>query len=189
MATYITEDGSVYYENVPEEKRTLFPNIPMIKTPEGYDNLVESIAEAYDDTKTYSVGDYVLYDSRLYVCITNIETAEVFDNEKWEETEIGNKLTDLKSQIANIYIVSGALSAVSGETNINAAKRAYNAGLLPTGRPFIGVFVAGSYRFISGYLYLSGDDLYGCGFCGTYNINTLFTVNGGVWASQTSLSS
>lgn len=26
MATYITEDGNVYYENVPEEKRALFPN-------------------------------------------------------------------------------------------------------------------------------------------------------------------
>ena len=29
MATYITEDGSVYYENVPEEKRELFPNTPL----------------------------------------------------------------------------------------------------------------------------------------------------------------
>lgn len=26
MATYITENGSVFYENVPEEKRELFPN-------------------------------------------------------------------------------------------------------------------------------------------------------------------
>ena len=35
MATYITEDGSVYYENVPEEKRKLFPNIhDFLSSPE-----------------------------------------------------------------------------------------------------------------------------------------------------------
>ena len=50
MATYITEDGYVYYENVPEEKRALFPNLRegggvVIQTVTGDEPVIEGWAD------------------------------------------------------------------------------------------------------------------------------------------------
>lgn len=42
MATFITEDGNVYYENVPENKRALFPNEPGTQV---YNQLQENKAD------------------------------------------------------------------------------------------------------------------------------------------------
>lgn len=44
MATYITEDGNVYYENVPEEKRELFPNLS-----EGASVIIKTITDTDPD--------------------------------------------------------------------------------------------------------------------------------------------
>lgn len=45
-----------------------------------------SIAEAYDSTQTYDVGDVVMYEGLLYKCITAITVAEAWDSTKWERT-------------------------------------------------------------------------------------------------------
>lgn len=45
-----------------------------------------SIAEAYDSTQTYDVGDVVMYEGLLYKCITAISVAEAWDSTKWERT-------------------------------------------------------------------------------------------------------
>lgn len=45
-----------------------------------------SIAEAYDSTQTYDVGDVVMYEGLLYKCITAISVAEAWDSAKWERT-------------------------------------------------------------------------------------------------------
>ena len=45
-----------------------------------------SIADAYDTTATYEVGDLVMYGYQLYKCITAVSTAEAFDATKWERT-------------------------------------------------------------------------------------------------------
>lgn len=41
-------------------------------------------ASEYDSTKTYAVGDYCIYRGFVYVCITAIQTAEAFNNSKWQ---------------------------------------------------------------------------------------------------------
>ena len=38
----------------------------------------------YDNTATYSVGDKVVYDNKIYECNTAISTAEDFDSSKWD---------------------------------------------------------------------------------------------------------
>ena len=43
----------------------------------------DNIADAYDATSTYSVGDYVIYHSVLYKCTTAVSSAEPFDSTKW----------------------------------------------------------------------------------------------------------
>lgn len=45
-----------------------------------------SIADAYDSTQTYDVGDVVMYEGLLYKCITAISVAEAWDSAKWERT-------------------------------------------------------------------------------------------------------
>ena len=36
-------------------------------------------SDAYDNSKLYAVGDYCIYDNKLYRCITAIESAEEFN--------------------------------------------------------------------------------------------------------------
>ena len=41
------------------------------------------IADPYDSTSTYAVGDYCIYGTLLYKCTTAVSTAEAFDSNKW----------------------------------------------------------------------------------------------------------
>lgn len=50
--------------------------------------LSESITDAYDNTATYEVGDFCIYNNTLYKCNTAIATPEDFDSTKWTQTTI-----------------------------------------------------------------------------------------------------
>ncbi len=53
------------------------------------------IANYYDNTSTYKVNDFVIYDNTLYKCITAVDTAEDFDGEKWVATTITDEIKSL----------------------------------------------------------------------------------------------
>ena len=53
------------------------------------------IADTYDNTTTYSVGDYVIYNNSLYKCITEIEAAETWTAAHWASTNIVKQLLEL----------------------------------------------------------------------------------------------
>lgn len=59
-------------------------------------------SDAYDNSKPYAVGDYCIYDNKLYRCITAIESAEAFNNAKWEQTTVGNEVKQLNSNLDTI---------------------------------------------------------------------------------------
>lgn len=59
-------------------------------------------AEAYDATKTYAVGEYCVYNSKLYVCKTAITTAEAWTAAHWTEVTVGEALTTLKEDLTLI---------------------------------------------------------------------------------------
>ena len=42
----------------------------------------------YDNSSTYSVGDYTRYLDKVYKCNTAIETAEDFDSSKWTQSTV-----------------------------------------------------------------------------------------------------
>lgn len=42
-----------------------------------------NLADAYDETETYAVGDYVIYGGDLYKCTTAISTAEEWNSTHW----------------------------------------------------------------------------------------------------------
>ena len=56
-------------------------------------------AAVYDSTKTYAVGDYVVYDGALYKCTTAVTTAEEWTAAHWTETTVGEELTGLQNQL------------------------------------------------------------------------------------------
>ena len=57
------------------------------------------ISDKYDSSKTYSVGDYCIYDDTLYKCKTAVTSAEEFDSSKWEATNCGKELVALNSNL------------------------------------------------------------------------------------------
>ena len=48
-------------------------------------NSITNLANAYDPTLTYNVGDLVTQDGKLYQCITQVSTPEAFDINKWDD--------------------------------------------------------------------------------------------------------
>lgn len=48
----------------------------------------------YDNSSTYSVGDYTRYLDKVYKCNTAIETAEDFDSSKWTQSTVLDYLKD-----------------------------------------------------------------------------------------------
>lgn len=63
---------------------------------------VSDLADAYDSTSTYNVGDYVIYNSILYRCITAIIVPESFDGTHWVRTTVEEITAALSSDIAQI---------------------------------------------------------------------------------------
>jgi hypothetical protein len=61
-----------------------------------------AIADEYDSTSTYSVGDYCIYGGVFYRCTTAVTTAESFDSTKWTTTQVGDELLNIENEINGI---------------------------------------------------------------------------------------
>lgn len=59
--------------------------------------LLSTLAPAYDNTATYSVGDKCVYGGKLFICTTAITQAEDFDNTHWQEMTIAGDYVDTSS--------------------------------------------------------------------------------------------
>ena len=62
--------------------------------PSGYVD-DHTIAPAYSNQLTYAVGDLVIYDHKLYRCITAVSSAESFDSNKWVQASVSDTFVDL----------------------------------------------------------------------------------------------
>jgi hypothetical protein len=59
------------------------------------DNLdMVQIADDFSASKTYAIGDYAVYNKKLYRCITKITTAGAWDSAKWVEISVMGDLGD-----------------------------------------------------------------------------------------------
>lgn len=86
-------------------------DLPLETTPiqasalNGYDDAIENIenylasdesqanlADAYDETTTYSEGDYVIYGGDLYKANQDIDTAEEWDSTHWDSCLITDEM-------------------------------------------------------------------------------------------------
>lgn len=57
--------------------------------------IFDMIADSYDKTSTYAVGEYCVHNSKLYICSTAIGTAETWNAEHWTETTVMDELVTL----------------------------------------------------------------------------------------------
>lgn len=73
------------------------------------------IAEAYDNTDIYAVGDYAIYEHSLWRCTTAVTVAENFDVNKWTEVQLAD---DVKGK-ANTSDVTSALANKADVSALN----------------------------------------------------------------------
>ena len=59
---------------------------------QGGDNANQNIADTYDITATYAVGDFVIYGGMLYKCTTAVTTAGAFNINNWTQTVVTDEL-------------------------------------------------------------------------------------------------
>ena len=69
-------------------------------------NSITNLANAYDPTLTYNVGDLVTQDGKLYQCITQVSTPEAFDINKWDD-KTTSEVYYHKKDTTNIYGMIG----------------------------------------------------------------------------------
>lgn len=78
------------FDKLMEEVKVNTNNISDLQN--NIDNLEISImgVDSYSNTSTYKVDDIVVYDRKIYKCITAITTAEEFDATKWSQIDLVN---------------------------------------------------------------------------------------------------
>lgn len=82
--------------------------------------LPESIAAEYDDTASYTAGDFVMYQGILYKC-NHISATGSFDPTKWDAISATDYINSVKSSLnTNISQLAGDLSDAYSSSNTYA---------------------------------------------------------------------
>lgn len=82
--------------------------------------LPESIAAEYDDTASYTAGDFVMYEGILYKC-NHISATGSFDPTKWDAISATDYINSVKSSLnTNISQLAGDLSDAYSSSNTYA---------------------------------------------------------------------
>lgn len=86
-----------------------------------YNELVDSVADICDEfskLNSYAVGDYCIYQNKLYKC--NTATNGDWDASKWTETSVGDELKSVNSNLEKInnfqFVIETAITE-SGSNN------------------------------------------------------------------------
>ena len=58
--------------------------------------------DAFDDTVTYSKGDYSIYDNKMYVYTSDTPSSGSWDSTKWTQTDIQTEFTQIKSNLTEL---------------------------------------------------------------------------------------
>jgi hypothetical protein len=81
-------------DEVVANANTASEDILTLQNVQGYDE--------YDETQTYAVGDYAIYNNIVYECTTAVSTAEPFDSTKWTATSIEQIIDGVKGDISRL---------------------------------------------------------------------------------------
>lgn len=94
-------------------------------------NLDKNLAPAWVSGKSYSTGEFCLYNKRLYICTTDNSDAE-FDNSKWERRNLVDLVSGGNSNLSNGYTLVDYKTAhgTSQQTETISFSTNYNSLLL-----------------------------------------------------------
>lgn len=67
------------------------------------DKVGGNVADDYDATATYDVGDLCVYKGVLYECSTEISTAEAWNPDHWSRINLGDIVADIDGSIEELY--------------------------------------------------------------------------------------
>lgn len=83
--------------------------------PKGADGSLASdiLAPTYSSSSTYAVGDYVYYNGDLYICNTEISTAEAWTAGHWTQVTVSGELSDVKDDLSETVTVSASIVSSS----------------------------------------------------------------------------
>ena len=76
-----------------------------------YESLVNYNTPDFSTSSTYQVGDYVMYQGKLYKCTTAITTSGAWDSTKWSLAILSDDVADLKSHFDVNYLLTEEGSA------------------------------------------------------------------------------
>ena len=91
-------------------------------------NLDKNLAPAWVSGKSYSTGEFCLYNKRLYICITDNSDAE-FDNSKWERRNLVDLVSGINSNLDYRKILVKKGSAQNG-VSISLSGATYQDGYI-----------------------------------------------------------
>lgn len=99
---------------------------------EGVSQLAYTIANVYDSSATYTVGDYAIYQNTLYKCTTAINVGETFDPTKWTSVKVMSEVGQggggsVDADDVSYVNTSSGLSATNVQDAIDEVK-----GLIPS---------------------------------------------------------
>lgn len=86
------------------------------------DAILSNIVNVFSSSSTYDVGEYVLYDGKIYRCTTAITTAGDWDSTSWSEIKLGDEIETINSTkttldavypVGAIYISTSSTSPAS----------------------------------------------------------------------------
>lgn len=71
------------------------PNLSGYATKTDLSESVKNLAQPYDSTVIYSIGDKVVHDDKLYSCLVNMSAAESWDSTHWVQITVASGFVDL----------------------------------------------------------------------------------------------
>ena len=113
--------------------KTTWQNLPNTTTPVNatrMNNIENGIANAdgaigvnaYSNSSTYAIGDYCIYNNKLYKCKVAITAGETFTSSKWEQTNIIDEIETVEDKSALTVSGEGDSIILNG-TSKNAFKK------------------------------------------------------------------
>lgn len=95
-----------------------------------YESLENYNTPDFSTSSTYQVGDYVMYQGKLYKCITAITTSGAWDSTKWSLAILSDDVADLKSAFDNF---EGSIAELITSENLYIGSYTDNKNLLADG--------------------------------------------------------
>lgn len=88
-----------------------------------------NLASIYSASGTYEVGDYCIYDGKLYRCTTAITTAEAWDSTHWDDASLADAVAELEAAFAGFQVHIDASMLEDGSLSRSKVDASFEATL------------------------------------------------------------